>query len=70
MGDRYDRAAGSLAELQEVPFPNLALAMPESRAVLQARLARGWPLRRVCRLQPMTSTSSIQLFFQSAKGGT
>jgi hypothetical protein len=39
MAERYDRGARSLAELQEVPFPNLALAMPETRAVLEARLA-------------------------------
>lgn len=38
MGDRYDRAASTLAELQEVPFPNLAMATPETRAVLEARL--------------------------------
>jgi len=39
MGDRYTRAAGTLEELKEVPFPNLALAIPETRAVLEARLA-------------------------------
>lgn len=39
MGDRYDRAVRSLAELEEVPFPNLALAIPETRAILEARLA-------------------------------
>jgi integrase len=39
MAERYDRGARSLAELQEVPFPNLALAIPETRAVLEARLA-------------------------------
>jgi integrase len=38
MAERYDRGAGSLAELQEVPFPNLAMAMPETRAILEARL--------------------------------
>lgn len=40
MAERYDRGAGSLAELQEIPFPNLALATPETKAVLEARLAR------------------------------
>ena len=38
MAERYDRGAGSLAELQEIPFPNLAAAIPETRAVLAARL--------------------------------
>ena len=39
MAERYDRGARSLAELQEVPFPNLALATPETRAIIEARLA-------------------------------
>ena len=37
MAARYDRGARSLAELQEVPFPNLAHAIPEVRAVHQNR---------------------------------
>ena len=39
MAERYDRGARSLAELQEAPFPNLAMAMPEIRAALEARWA-------------------------------
>ena len=37
MAARYDRGARSLAELREEPFPNLAYAMPEVRAVLENR---------------------------------
>jgi hypothetical protein len=37
MAARYDRGARSLAELREEPFPNLAAAMPEVRAVLENR---------------------------------
>jgi hypothetical protein len=39
MAERYDRGARTLAELQEVPFPHLAVAIPETRALLEARLA-------------------------------
>ncbi len=39
MAERYDRGARSLAELREVPFPNLAFAIPETRAILEGRLA-------------------------------
>ncbi len=35
MVERYDRGAWSLAELREVPFPDLARAIPEVRAVLE-----------------------------------
>jgi hypothetical protein len=40
---RYDRGARGLAELQEVPFPNLALAIPETRVVLEAVFAHRFP---------------------------
>jgi integrase len=43
MAERYDRGARSLAELQEIPFPNLALAIPEIRATLATRLATQVP---------------------------
>jgi integrase len=37
MAERYDRGARSLAELRETPFPDLARAIPEVRAVLEKR---------------------------------
>ncbi len=53
MAERYDRGARSLAELQEVPFPNLALAMPEIRATLATRLATS--------LEPTASETSAEV---------
>ena len=47
MGDRYTRAAGTLEELREVPFPNLAIAIPEVRAVLsRANAPQDGPSKR------------------------
>ena len=43
MVERYDRGAWSLAELREVPFPELARAIPEVRAVLEEPARRERP---------------------------
>jgi hypothetical protein len=68
MAERYDRGAGSLAELQEVPFPNLANAIPETRAIL-ARLATRLATSPVPAVAAGAPPGDDPAFFPGCEGG-